>query len=76
MHLERGIVRTHRWSDVLYPLPEDQITLTCQFANTNGALREPLIGAVIWNLARIRPYSMLRLRLHLRLRPSASLPPS
>ena len=46
MYLERGIVRTYRWSDGLSTIPDNQNTLTRQYANTNDAPRDPLHGPV------------------------------
>ena len=41
MHIDRGIVRTYRWSDGLYTRPDDKNTLTSQY-DTKNALRDPL----------------------------------
>ena len=80
MHPDRCIVRTYRWSDGLSTRPDNQNILTCQSVNTKDAPRDPLHGPITCSPDQPRPYSMLRIRLCLRLRlllrPRASPPPS
>ena len=53
MHLDRGILRTHRRSDRVSAIPDDHNTFTQQSGNTNDAPRDPLLCPNIWNAARI-----------------------
>ena len=74
MQPDRRIVRTHRRSDGLSTIPNDQNTLTRQSADTNDTPRDPICRPVTWNPAWKRPYSTLRLRPRLQSR--AYTPPS
>ena len=77
MHPDRGILRTYRRLDGISTRPDNHNTLTNQSSDTKNEPRDPLHFPVTWNPSQTRPYSILRLRLHLRLllRPRASPPP-
>ena len=69
MYAPKGIVRIYRRSNSQYTIPDNQNTFTWQSVDTNNAPRDPLCGPVTWNPAHTRPFSMLQLRLRLRLYP-------
>ena len=67
MHPDILILRTCIRSDSLSMRLDNHNTLTCQSVDTNYSPRDPLISPVTWNPIWTRPYSTLRLNLHLRL---------
>ena len=48
-----GIVRMYRLSDGLSMTPDEQNTLTCQYADTNDSPSDPLHGPVTYWLVSI-----------------------
>ena len=46
MHLDRGIVRTYRWSDGISTRQDNHNNLNCQSSDTKDALRDSIIGPI------------------------------